>query len=302
MDYLDGFSIFDGAVRYFDLAYLLATYDEAVRDGIPHTRLISLDQGDWGGDDLDWTATSCTVVLEPAERFIAISPAGRVQTSGGGEFVEEASISVHGTGPQQRGPLRSVRGIGHAYACGTNRQLYRRTAPGAWEDLARAATPAEDEWGQFCFESVDGFSETDIYAVGWEGEIWHYDGEQLQKIESPTDRTLHAIRCAGNGTACAAGQSGVILEGRGNDWTPISQHQTTDTFRSIEWFQDRLYLATSDQVYELEDGELRPVAWGEDIPQTCLRLSAQDDRGWSIGAKDVMELKNSHWTRVLKIP
>lgn len=303
--YFTAFSLFHGAVRYHDLAYLLATKDELVAQNVPHTRIYGMDGGKWGGDDIDWAAVSCDICYEPAERLVVISPMGNVQVSGGGEFTEERPIADRGKGPDDRGPLREVRGIakGHAYACGANRQLYKRLAPGNWSAIDQAATTNEAEMTLYCFESVDGFTEEEIYAVGWEGEIWQFDGRGGgRKIETPTNLALHAVRCAGDGKAYAAGQVGIILEGRGDNWTVITQDVTEDTFRSIEWFEDQVFLATGYDVYEFTKGQLKPVNWGKDRPLTCHRLSARDGRMWSIGGKDVMELRNGRWTRVLSIP
>jgi hypothetical protein len=302
-EYFAGFSLFHGAVRYHDLAYVLATNDELVREEVPHTRIYGLDKGAWGGDDIDWAAVSCDICYAPAERLIVISPEGDVQVSGGGDFLEEKPIAVGKVGPDTRGPLREVRGIakGRAYACGANRQLYRREASDKWSRVDQSAMPTKEELTNVCFESVDGFSETDIYTVGWEGEVWRFNGKELRKVASPTNLALHAVRCAADGNVYAAGQVGLILKGQGDELEVIEQDETEDHFRSIEWFEDRVFFATGRNLYELVKNKLRPVNWGKDKPRTALRLSAREGRMWSIGAKDIMELRNSRWTRVLKI-
>ena len=142
--YFKGFSIFTGVVRYNDLSYLLATMDALVKQEIPHTRIYTLDSGSWGGEDLDWTAISASVCYIPEERFIAISPLGRVQVIGGGQIIEEQPIGDGEDSPKTRGPLREIRGVakGRAYAVGTCRQAYRRDSIGKWICIDRSACAA----------------------------------------------------------------------------------------------------------------------------------------------------------------
>lgn len=282
----------------------MATKDDLVEEQIPHTRIYEFDRGRWGGEDLNWTASSASVCYIPEERFITIGEAGFVQVLGGGQFAEESSIKDADKFPRNRGPLREVRGIarGRAYAVGTCRQAYRRDAPGVWTCIDETAQTSVEDITEKSFESIDGFSEMAIYTVGWEGEIWHYDGNKWMQLESPTNLALYKVRCADNGYVYACGQVGTLLRGRSSTWEIISHGATNEDFWGMEWFNGRLYLATTHLLYELDGDELRLIDFGDVAPPaTCYHLSAADGIMWSTGAKDVMKYDGKEWSVVISI-
>lgn len=301
IEYFKGFSIVTGVVRRSDLAYLLATNDNCVEKEIPHTRIYEFFQQRWGGKDLNWIACSASVCHIPEERFLAVSPEGFVQVFGGGNIIEEQPIDKNKKN-ERKILLREVRGIakGRAYAVGPARTVYRRDAPDKWTGL-NAPIPEIKDLMDVGFESIDGFNEEDIYAVGWGGEIWRYDGKLWKQIDSPTSLGLFKVRCAGDGYIYACGQMGILLRGRNEQWEIIEHEATEENLRGIEWFNEKLYVSTTESVYELKNDRIIPIDFGNEVPSTCYHLSANDGIMWSIGAKDVMEFDGTKWSRIVKI-
>ena len=307
MDHRDprfsGLSIGTGVVRYSDLGYLITTNDVSICEGYRGSILFGLDRGIWGAGTLPWLACSGTVCHVPAERYLVLGTDGSVRASGGGAIKEESPIASCGVDPKKRGPLREIRGIanGRAYAVGTCRQAYVREDEDQWRCIDQSAQVGDTPITDTSFESIDGYSEQEIYAVGWEGEIWQYDGAVFTQRNSPTRLALHKVRCAPDGFVYACGQLGTLLRGRHDQWEMIGHDSTQDDLWGMEVFDGQLYVSSNHGVYRLEDGTLQPVDFGDDVPRTCYHLSAADGIMWSIGPKDVMQFDGVTWTRCLRI-
>lgn len=299
----NGLSISTGVVRYSDLSYLIATHDAATSEGYIDSILITLDGGNWGAGTVPWLACSGTVCHVPAERYVVLGTDGSVRTSGGGVIKEEAPIASCTVDPKKRGPLREIRGIakGRAYAVGTCRQAYVRDGEDQWRCIDQSAQGGDTPITDTSFESIDGFSEQEIYTVGWEGEIWKYDGSVFTQQNSPTNLALYKVRCAPDGFAYACGQLGTLLRGRNDRWEVIDHESTREDLWGMEYFDGQLYVSSTHFVYRLEGDTLKPVDFGDDAPRTCYHLSAADGIMWSIGPKDVMEFDGSNWKRCLQI-
>lgn len=118
--------------------------------------------------------------------------------------------------------------------------------------------------------AIEGTGASDIYAVGQEGVVLHYDGQEWLREHSGTDRDLYAVWCSDTGRVFAVGydvittrthgswavessvddhwlravwgladddvyaggMSGIILHYDGETWTPM-ETPTTSTIRGI---------------------------------------------------------------------
>ena len=300
---MSGLSITTGTVRYLDLSYLITTNDISISEGYTGSILYALDRGTWYAGTVPWLGCSGTVCHVPAERYLALGIDGSVEASGGGVVKEEASIASCGVDPRKRGPLREIRGIakGRAYAVGTCRQAYVRDGEDQWRCIDESAQVGDTPITDTSFESIDGFSEQEIYTVGWEGEIWQYNGDLFTQRNSPTELALYKVRCEPDGFAYTCGQLGTLLRGRNDQWEVIEHDSTEEDLWGMEVFDGQLYVSSTNFVYRLEDGKLVPVDFGDDVPRTCYHLSAADGIMWSIGSKDIMEFDGSNWKRCLRI-
>lgn len=287
-----------GAVRNRSLIYIIAGNDLLNEDSLPNTTALAFFNNKWGHTSVRWSALSVCVPQVPKEQMIALSEDGQVWVSGNNDNFEE-QIGRGADHPEKRGPLREVRAIaGRAYACGMDRQVYRRDAPHAWTciDLdMRKAPAAMDVFG---FESIHGFSETDLYAVGWHGEIWHFDSRKWSQIESPTNLILTKVFCAEDENVYICGQQGMLIKGRGNRWQVVDHGDTKEDLWDLQWFNGKIYLSTTRMLYTLEGDRLKRVDTGDEIPATCYHLDAADGILWSIGAKDILQFDGKTWTRI----
>jgi hypothetical protein len=183
----DLFSFVAGAVRRNSMVYLAMVGDQAAKLRVPEAHFLLWHQGKWlNAEGRNWDLAGLAVAKQPLEQMIAVGVWGDVLCLGSGDVHDEQVMSGQFTPdakvPKDREPLRGIRRIGpHIYAVGMDRQAYRRESSGSWQSFGppgwrEQGLPAPSAVQATGFEAVDGFSESDVYAVGWRGEIWHYDG------------------------------------------------------------------------------------------------------------------------------
>src|SRR5213083_2399530 len=201
-----------------DRVFIISKGKALLNQGIAHTSIVAVDQVRWAdGVDTAWDSTAIAVARMPSAKVIGVGEEGDVAVYlGGGKSLKE-KISPEPV------LIRNARAIsGHVYACGMKRQVYERVDEGKWVDVSAPFPEANVTAG---FEAVDGYSQNEIYAVGWNGEIWEYDGSQWADRSSPTNVILSAVHCAPNNLVYVAGQQGVLIRGRNSSWEIVEWEQ-----------------------------------------------------------------------------
>jgi hypothetical protein len=287
-----------GAVRYRNLGYLALTDDSVNVMEFRHSAFLAWDDGEWGKlETVPWLALSFSICHYPIEQGIALSEWGNVLLMGSNDVHEEL-VRDGENDPETRGFLRRVRGIaGKAYAAGMDRQVYRRDDRDRWTCIVQSMRPVRGA-EVVGFEGIDGYSESEIYAAGWRGEIWQFDGSRWREIDSPTNFILTNLICGGDGMVYACGRVGLLLRGRGDAWEVIEHGRARDDFWGLAWFNDHLYVCGSRRLFRLEGDDLERVHFGDELPDTCYHLSSADGVLWSVGAKDVMSFDGTTWSRI----
>jgi hypothetical protein len=192
--------------------------------------------------------------------------------------------------------IRNARTIGgFVFACGMKRQVYQRIDEDQWVDIS-APFPANNE--KAGFEAIDGFSTKEIYAIGWGGEIWKFNGTKWANKASPTNVILTSVCCAPNGVVYICGQQGVMITGRQDAWELVEwEDDVSVDLWDLCWFQDKLYVATMTNLYTFEQNRLVEVDFGEIDTPTCFSLTTADGVLWSIGRDDVVSFDGKSWQR-----
>ena len=278
-----------GAARFKDLLYLIIRDKGLAAREVEHARFIAFYQNQLAHmGDRNWAPAAACVAKQPNEKFIAVGEDGDVFTYVGGQSADEKITPKPNV-------LRAMGVVeGFPLACGMKRQVYRRTGNNTWAAL-HAPPPAEGE--NAGFEAIAGFALTEIYAVGWNGEIWQYDGAAWTNRASPTNLILTGVCCAGDDHVYVCGQRGTLLRGRNDVWDVVDLGEFTDDFWDVRWFNGVLYLATMKNLYELTPTGVLPVDFGPDQPATCYRLTDAQGVLWSVGESDVFSFDGTAWTR-----
>jgi hypothetical protein len=284
-----------------DLVFILSQVDELNERSIDHTKVLRWKNGQWGHYMIDWPTTH--IVQDHRHGGIALLSLGvngTVHVAQGKDRIGEP-VDASNEGPPFRGVLRDLRIIdGVPYVAGMKRQVYRRNAPGQWQRVDAGVVLPVTSQEMKGFNSIDGFSPQDLYAVGLEGEIWSYDGKAWTQLDSPTSVALQRVLCAPDGNVYAAGQSGTLLKGRGSAWQVIDLGDFRETIWDICWFKDHLYIGSSRDLRVLDAGGARQVNMPLQAPRTFGRFATNGEVLWTIGQKTLTYTHDGNtWTEVM---
>lgn len=187
---------------------------------------------------------------------------------------------------------RSIAGVLHV--CGMNRQVYRREGREQWRHLSLELAPTR---GVFGFEALDGFALDELYAVGWEGEVWSFDGAQWQRRDVGTDTILLDVVCAGDGHVYAVGRGRKLVIGRGQHWRTLDLEIPAE-LRSLTWFDGRLYACSTSELYVWDGARFRAHVFEDDRPRTLQYLSVGESGLCLVGPKDLFVYDGTTWIRI----
>ena len=285
------YTLWKAAARFKDMLYIAATNDEFVKKEIKHSVFLCVDAGQWFNvGNSEWQTAGVCVVKAPSERFVAISEDGDVFTSVAGNDRAESIAPA----PSALAAVSTIDG--YAHACGMRRQVYVRTGEGQWQAIS---APAPKPGVTAGFEAICGYSRQDIYAVGWEGEIWQRSAGNWIQHDSPVNLILTGASCADDGYVYACGQSGTLIKAQNDQWAVIEHELTQEDFWDIHAFGGRVYAASYAGLFEIKDDSVQAVDFGDDAPKTCHRLTSAEGILWSVGAEDIFSFDGNAWHRVI---
>jgi hypothetical protein len=159
---------------------------------------------------------------------------------------------------------------GEAFAVGRYHTIEKRRADG-WNPEMGGGT--RDEW-----RAVWGRSSTDVYVVGTNGKVVHYDGSAWTAMESGTTQGLFGV-WGGVDYVVAVGNS-VALYNDGSGWTQMPGDLPTPSLRDV-------WSASKDDIFAV--GDLGAIAHYDGTAWAVAQTSATADmRGvWGTSGDDV---------------
>jgi hypothetical protein len=255
-----------------------------------HTLVFRRREGVWTHIPFDVSINSLAAVDTPTPALFSMGAEGEITiNSAAGAVVE--SVDESDEGPSDLLQLRSIRRIGHSiYVAGLGRHVYRRNGPGVWQAIDEGVfVPRARRVDPVGFEAIDGLQENAIYAVGYLGEIWFYDGQSWIQQDSPTNVVLNCVRCRALDEVYIAGMAGTLLRGSNGVWEVIQQDETEDDFWGMTLFHDRIYVAAYDGIFAVDGDTLTRVDLGLGPKFTTAYLDAREGVMWSVGQKHLAE-------------
>ncbi|WP_181423458.1 WD40/YVTN/BNR-like repeat-containing protein [Halomonas heilongjiangensis] len=294
------FSFLDGVIIDSRTIRLIGVEDARAESEIPHGLIMTRRDDQWLAVGIGERLVSCTTTPVPDYAFIAIAESGR-EVDIGNNTLRQEIVALGEHSPTSNGPLTAVRSFadGQVFCVGTARQVYRKTGSSSWVRLDQTCKPNDPEArSTTAFLAVDGFSAEEVYAVGWDGEIWRFDGSIWHQIDSPTNVALHGVHCASNGMVYICGKCGTLLKGRGSTWDVLEQSDTEEDLRSIRMFDGILYVCSTNLVYRWYDEKLEVAKMASPV-SSAGRLTASGQRMLSVGLKDVAIFDGQDWHQII---
>jgi len=226
---------------------------------------------------------------------VAVGPAG--------QYWEAAPLSMKesiGRIGSAQPSIRGVRAIDDSlYLVGMGRLVMERVNVGQWRDMSPKGDQVK---GQVVgFEDIGGFSSEEVYAVGWQGEIWWRDKMKWRQVDSPVSANLNSIACGAEGVVYIVGDDGVMLEGRRETWKVIDTGKS-ENLLDVAVFKQQIFAVTDFSILRLSpDGRLVPADnfIDDDRPSTCLHLLDCPDAVFSMGPSDLFRLTDGPWERLV---
>jgi hypothetical protein len=282
--------------------WLGAVGDELSERGVDHALMLRYLDGAWGQRSVGSAVVASYMVEEPGPKLLNLTPDGRLLVFTLPGTATEV-IDASDEGPSDLLNMRGMRFIGsHIYVAGMARRVYRRDAPNSWVAIDQGVfVPRAQRRTAVGFNDIDGRSEHEIYAVGYKGEIWFYNGNSWRQEESPTNVALTALVVMPEGDVYACGMAGLIVTGRSGQWRIVSQEATSNDFWGTTYFGGQIYLSGYDGVYCLYQDVLTRVDMNLERSVSTAYLHANDGVLWSVGHKDISATTNGvDWSIVPK--
>lgn len=274
-----------------------------------------------------WFVVSVALFEKYALRCV-LSREGQVRLYGPGgkpdHRMQIPEAGVFGDAAVGLGYVNRLRAIGSTLmVCGQSRQVYRLEwngddpGQGSWADMAgpmrqQPMTEPPDETDEAAFDAwldandaidlvdINGPNESDVYAVG--DEAWHWNGFEWRQIALPSDEPLAAIKVISPRDVVLVGHNGTLLRGNAVEgFRDLSSVDDNQNFTGVEWFENRLYLASNTGLFIYDDASRRIQPYRTTLKpelQDTHQLEVRDGVLWSFGFKDLAHFDGKVWTRV----
>jgi hypothetical protein len=246
---------------------------------------------EWVRDDLfSFSGARIAVARTPTPQCVVSGGIGGVYYTGSGES---------GVEPQFY-PVTRIRQIeGWLYATHLSRGISIRRGVGKWESFESGIKAPLDNEG-YGFKDISGFSETDLYAVGGKGDVWHWNGSLWSQCAFPSNIYLETVLCAGDGNVYITGQNGIVYVGGGNKWKKLDDGGFAHYFNDTVWYDGKVWLANDSGLYYLDaKGNTQSADLPAEIHVTTGYLSVGDGLMLSAGVGGVSVYDGKRWELIV---
>lgn len=184
---------------------------------------------------------------------------------------------------------------GCAWAVGRKGAIFKWRNNAGWEKI-EAQTSKN-------LRAVAGVREDDVFCVGDEGQILHWNGASLSVIESPTKTDLVSVSFGPQGIGWAVGKNGVILRYTNGAWRSVASGVNVDLNGVWAGKNDTAWAVGNNGLIIRWDGK----AWKKEESGASSNLNAigavDPEQVWAVGDNGTVVVQNyGKWKAFPSIP
>lgn len=294
----EDFGFIEGFIFNKDRIVVVVSSAKLEEDGVEHAFVCDWKDGAWNFWDEDFSVVKvCVYCTSSGLTLIEMGSDGEIRVADASGFRDEI-INTTPESPSRLRPLNDIRLIGnHIYVTGMRRQVFRRRyTASTWERCDGGVLVPRTSKEVAGFLSIDGFNDSEIYAVGYRGQIWRFDGSIWSRIASPTNMRLESVRCIDGRSAIAVGDQGLILIGRNDQWDVVKQDIIDETLTDIEEVRGSVFISTEiGSLYKLDGLHLIEIDTGLGKEITTANLHSDGKTLLSVGERNLLLFDGSVW-------
>jgi hypothetical protein len=149
------------------------------------------------------------------------------------------------------------------------------------------------------FNTIAGLSKEAVYAAGWAGEIWFFNGSHWIREDSPTNHIISSGTAHEDGTMFFCGRHGTALHGARGQWEILNTDAADEDLWSVASFGGRIYFASQSRLFVLEGDSLVPLTLEiGGYNRTHFRLQTAGGFLFSFGERDILVFDSRDWARI----
>lgn len=224
----------------------------------------------------------------------------------------EKNIRIDGE-IQLMSDLQGLKNIhGAIYVAGNFRQIIRRNNIDNWSDVTAGHVQEEarkryretfgtgNDTYQTGFNCIDGFeSDKELYAAGEGSDVWYFNGENWTPIDLDVmSENIISVCCAEDGLVYFGCKRGKMIKGRAATWEEVQMPFTEYPITSIVSFNDKIYFATPNRLYEYDGKSVEPVVFNTkngEVPRRAGFLDVGYGHLLSVGEQSIALFDGERW-------
>jgi len=296
MNFLDKCSILTGITISEDDALVVVMNDGLAEERQQHAIPLLFRNNTWSVTPsepiLPWIAAGVGIITDPVQQIAIVGWGGQVLMFEKDKTYREA---IQRSKNEHVSIIRSVASVdGNLYAVGMKRQAYLRKQGNNWTEIDQNVAYKGKEIA-IGFNKISGFNNSEIYAVGLNGEIWRYDSNHWHEVATLTNVPLFSVCCAPDGNVYIGGKSGIFILGRHQSWE-ILDTDMEETIWDIHCFKNQIYIMTNKDIYMLINKNLKKIKNNLLEHKDFLCFSSSKEKLWIFGRKAITQHDGISWS------